>query len=96
LKIVIYRLAQEAMNNVAKHSKADLIRLSFRKSSNGIEFAIQDNGQGFNPEKTIALESTGRGLGLSSMGERVKFSGGSFGMESSMGKGTVIRAYWPI
>ena len=95
LKVVIYRLTQEAMNNIAKHSKAGLVCLSFRKANGRIEIAIQDNGCGFNPQEAIALESTKRGLGLTSMMERVELSGGSFAIESSEGKGTIIRASWP-
>jgi PAS domain S-box-containing protein len=95
LKIVIYRVTQEAMNNIAKHSKANLVRLSCGKMNNRLQLTIQDNGQGFNPEKALAMESTQRGLGLTSMRERVEFSGGSFDIESAEGKGTIIRASWP-
>jgi signal transduction histidine kinase len=96
LKIVIYRVTQEAMNNIAKHSKANSVRLSLRKMDERLELTIQDNGHGFNPEKALALESTTRGLGLSSMGERVKFSEGSFSIDSAEGKGTIIRASWSL
>jgi signal transduction histidine kinase len=51
LKVVAYRLVQEAMNNVAKHSKADLIHLSLRRMENEIELAIKDNGMGFDLEE---------------------------------------------
>jgi signal transduction histidine kinase len=95
LKIVIYRVTQEAMNNIAKHSKANLVRLSYGKMNNRLELTIQDNGQGFNLEKALAMESTKRGLGLTSMRERVELSGGSFEIESAEGKGTIIRASWP-
>jgi signal transduction histidine kinase len=94
LKTVIFRVTQEAMNNIAKHSKADLVRLSLRKLNGRIELTIHDNGQGFSPEKAIALEAKKRGLGLSSMKERVNLSGGSFDIESAEGKGTVIDASW--
>jgi signal transduction histidine kinase len=95
LKTVIFRVTQEAMNNIAKYSKADLARLSLRKLDNRMELAIQDNGQGFNPEKVTGSESGRRGLGLTSMRERVELSGGSFYIESFEGKGTTIRAAWP-
>lgn len=95
LKTVIYRLTQEAMNNIAKHSRADLVRLSLHKANGRMEISIQDNGCGFDPEKTAALKSPGRGLGLLSMRERVEHSGGSFTIESGEGKGTIIRASWP-
>lgn len=96
LKIVIYRVTQEAMNNVAKHSKADFVRLSFGKEHNRLALTIQDNGYGFTPEKALGAESTRRGLGLSSMRERVEFSRGSFAIESAEGKGTTVRASWPV
>jgi signal transduction histidine kinase len=83
------------MNNIAKHSKADLVRLRLRKIDGTIELILQDNGQGFNPEKVLNSESTGRGLGLRSMRERTEFSGGSFAIQSAEGKGTSIRASWP-
>jgi PAS domain S-box-containing protein len=96
LKIVAYRITQEAMNNIAKHSKADRVRLSIRKVNRRMELTIQDNGQGFNPKKALALESTRGGLGFSSMRERVNLSGGSLDIESAEGKGTIIRASWPL
>ena len=96
LKIVIYRVAQEAMNNIAKHSKANLVRLSLRKMDGKIEVTIQDNGHGFDLEKTLSQESTRRGLGLLSMKERTDLSGGSFDIESVEGQGTTICASWSL
>lgn len=84
------------MNNVAKHSKANGVRLSLKKNDNTLELAIQDNGHGFEPEKALSLESSKRGLGLVSMGERARLSGGSFAIESTKGAGTTVRAWWPI
>jgi signal transduction histidine kinase len=95
LKIVVFRVTQEAMNNIAKHSKADLVHFRLRKNDGRMELILQDNGQGFNLEKVLSLESTGRGLGLRSMRERTDLSGGSFAIESAEGKGTIIRASWP-
>lgn len=96
LKTVIYRVLQEAMNNIAKHSKADRINLLLRKMDGAIELGIQDNGEGFDPEKALARVGTNRGLGLSSMRERAELSGGSFSIESGKGRGTVIRATWLV
>jgi len=90
LKIVIYRVLQEALNNVAKHSRADRVFLSLKTSSEGIELAVEDKGDGFDPD------NCGAGLGLGSMRERVELSGGRFFMESTGGKGTVVRAAWPL
>jgi signal transduction histidine kinase len=96
LKTVIYRISQEALNNIAKHSKADLVTLSLRKPGSPIELTIQDNGQGFNVENIFSMESYKRGLGLSSMRERTELSGGTFTIESIQGKGTTIHASWQI
>jgi len=90
LKAVIYRILQEAMNNIAKHSRADLVRLSLKKKDDMIELVIEDNGIGFD------MESVRKGLGLGSMRERAELSGGSFVVESTRGRGTVIRASWPM
>ena len=96
LKIVIYRVLQEALNNIAKHSKADRINLLLRKMDGAIELGIQDNGLGFDLLEAQSRIGTGRGLGLDSMRERAELSGGSFSIESSKGAGTVIRATWPL
>jgi PAS domain S-box-containing protein len=95
VKIVIYRIAQEALNNIAKHSKADLVHFSLRKIDK-IELLIRDNGQGFKLDEKLSLDGSRRGIGLSSMKERTELSGGSFEIESSVGKGTIVRATWPI
>jgi PAS domain S-box-containing protein len=90
LKTSIYRVSQEAMTNIAKHSKASRVHLSLQKIENRIELTIQDNGQGFH------LNCTAGGFGLSIMRERTELSGGRYTIESGEGKGTVIRASWPI
>ena len=96
LKMVIYRIMQEALNNISKHGQADLIHLAFRKSGGGLELSIQDNGQGFDLAEVLSAEGSKQGLGLSSMRERADHSGGSLLIESAKGKGTLIRAVWPI
>jgi len=96
LKTVIYRIMQEALNNIAKHSGADLVHLSLRKTDDKIELAIRDNGMGFDIEENLSVERSMRGLGLTSMRERAELSGGSFTIESIKGKGTTIRATWPL
>ena len=96
LRTVIFRVLQEGLNNIAKHSMARMVLLSLRKTDQAIELVIQDNGQGFDLSKAQAPDSTTHGLGLESMRERTELSGGSFQIESTVGKGTMIRARWPI
>jgi signal transduction histidine kinase len=90
LKTTIFRVSQEAMNNVAKHSKATVVNLTLQKGNGGIELAIRDNGQGFD------LPTAKRGLGLSTMRERTELSGGTCSIESFKGAGTTIRCIWPL
>ncbi len=94
IKIVIYRITQEAFNNIAKHSKADLIDFSLRKTDR-IDLLIRDNGQGFDPGKKLSLAGS-TGIGLSSMRERAELSGGCLAVESAVGKGTSIHVTWPL
>jgi len=85
----IFRVSQEAMNNIAKHSKATVVTFSLREENDRIGLTIHDNGQGFD------LDTVTRGLGLSTMRERAELSGGTFDLESATGKGTLIRVSWP-
>ncbi|NIS62551.1 MAG: hypothetical protein GTO13_18160, partial [Proteobacteria bacterium] len=94
LKTIIYRVMQEALSNIAKHSGADLVRLSLRRADGVIELAIEDNGLGFDLEGVLSVESSKRGIGVSSMKERIELSDGSFAIESAIGAGTIIRASW--
>jgi PAS domain S-box-containing protein len=96
LKIVAFRVIQEAMNNVAKHSQASHVRLRLRKLEGRMELIIQDSGRGFKVGKGPSQDPAARGLGLLSMRERTELSGGSFAIESAEGKGTIIRASWPL
>jgi signal transduction histidine kinase len=95
LKTVIYRISQEALNNISKHSKADFVHFGLRKTAR-IELFIQDNGRGFDLKEKLSLNSSKGGLGLGSMRERAELSGGSFAIESAVGKGTTIRVLWPL
>ncbi len=94
LKIVLYRILQEAMNNVTKHSSADVVRLSLRKTGDAIELVIDDNGEGFDLNEVLSAEKAPRGFGISSMRRRVELSGGALSVESAKGKGTTVRATW--
>jgi signal transduction histidine kinase len=95
LKIVIYKLLLEALNNIVKHSGANLVRLSLRRTEGNLEMSVKDNGHGFNLKEILSRESHASGLGLASMKERVEVFGGSFEIWSNKGKGTTILASWP-
>ncbi len=95
LKTVIFRISQEALNNIAKHSKANAVHLSLVKSGTGIELIVWDNGQGFDLN-TIRPDGPGKGLGLVGMRERAELSGGAFTIESIAGEGTTICVSWSL
>jgi len=96
LKIVIYRILQEAFGNAARHSRADLVTISLAKTNGKMMLALQDNGRGFDLEDVLSADSAKRGFGLTSMKERTELSGGSFAIESSVGEGTTIRSTWKV
>jgi signal transduction histidine kinase len=96
LKVAIYRISQEALNNVTKHSKADRVTLCLKKAGDRLELCINDNGQGFELRDISAKFGTPEGMGLTSMKERTEFSGGSFAVSSAKGAGTSIRATWKV
>jgi signal transduction histidine kinase len=95
LKIVIFRVLQEAFNNIAKHSRATKILVALGKINQHIEFSVRDNGVGFDVKEKLQPGQDSRGLGLESMLERVELSGGTFKIESAQ-KGTVLNAKWPL
>ena len=91
LKIVIYRVIQEALNNAAMHSKGDAIYIRLKKTGNYLEAEVEDNGCGFDFQEVSNRGDNMIGYGLKSMRERVEIIGGSFSLYSLPGTGTCIR-----
>lgn len=96
LKIVIYRIIQEAFNNIAKHSGADLATIFLEKAAQRLNLNITDNGAGFDVDAVSPRNASRPGLGLSSMKERAELSGGRFEVHSVPGQGTNVRCAWPV
>jgi len=95
LKILIYRILQEALNNIAKHSQADRVKVKLRPVKNNIELVIEDNGQGFDLAEVQKMDSQKRGVGLESIKERTLIFGGSLDIDSAPEEGATIRVSWP-
>ncbi len=95
LKLVIFRIVQEALNNAGKHSSAEQVSISLQKKGGALVLHIEDNGDGFDLDKAPRVEAFNKGLGLSSMRERVQYSGGRLLIKSAPGQGTRIEARWP-
>ena len=96
LKIVVCRVIQEALNNIAKHAQTVAVTVTFLKTTDGLELLIEDNGQGFDIEQVLSEEYQAGGMGLSGMKDRTELSGGAFEVLSKNEKGTTIRALWSI
>jgi len=94
LKITIYRISQEALNNAVKHSGAENVSLSLNHEKNKIQLMISDDGCGFDMEEARMPESSTDSVGLSGMKERCELSGGSFSIDSRKGEGTAVCASW--
>ncbi|MCF8036907.1 MAG: PAS domain S-box protein [Desulfobacteraceae bacterium] len=95
LKIVIFRILQEAMNNAAKHGQPDTIRLSLEKTGDRIELIVSDNGAGFDPETRFDALDSMSGHGIQGMRERANVCGGEFEIDSRPGAGTRVRVSFP-
>jgi signal transduction histidine kinase len=94
-RTVLYRVAQEALSNVAKHAHATLVEMSLLKLGGAAWMEIHDNGRSFQVERALFAKRTKR-LGLLGMRERVEMVGGTFTVASSPGTGTTVRAQVPF
>jgi len=94
-RIVLYRVAQSSLTNVAKHAKATEARVSLRKVKGAVRMEIHDNGKSFDLERVLFAKRHKR-LGLLGSRERVEMVGGIFNVDSSPGTGTTISAEIPV
>lgn len=94
VKVAIYRVVQEGLNNIGKHANAKHVRVALVAEETGLSLEISDDGEGFDPT-AVAKRNERRGMGLASMRERVEYTGGRFSLRSGRHQGTTIRATWP-
>ena len=95
LKITIYRVLQEGLNNIAKHSGAKWALVALSNLDGAIHLIIKDKGKGFDFRQYKESRSESASMGIMGMRERTRLSGGTFSIDANEGKGTVIRASWP-
>jgi PAS domain S-box-containing protein len=96
-QILLFRIAQEALNNIRKHAHASNVAIKLEGGENGVVMTITDDGQGFKaPDKIEGMVSAGR-LGLMGMHERARLLNGALRIKSAPGKGTeiTVRLPWP-
>jgi signal transduction histidine kinase len=94
-RAVLFRVAQEALTNVARHAKASRVAVSLRKLPHGIGMTIKDDGKSFSVQRLLHSNS-GKHLGLLGMRERLEMVGGTFLIESAPGEGTTVTAQIPL
>ncbi len=95
IELALYRVAQEALSNVAKHSGAEKAALDVDRTATDVTISIRDAGKGFNREVPFVQDDSGIGLGLFGMEERVSLVGGSLRIWSAPERGTEVFAYVP-
>jgi len=87
VETMVYRLAQEALNNVAKHARAQHVDIVLDRNADHVSLIVEDDGVGFNPSDR---ETLGEGLGLTGMRERAALVGADLQIESIPGRGTTV------
>jgi two-component system sensor histidine kinase DegS len=90
VEVAIFRICQEALNNIKRHSKATGAVITLEFIPGYLKVAIEDDGQGFCPPRKLALLAAGGKLGLIGMQQRIDFLGGTFQIHSRLGKGTSL------
>ena len=95
IKTVLYRVIQEALNNVGKHSRADFAKIELVESEDSIFLKVIDNGCGFDASETNDIDRVPQGYGMRSMKERIEICKGTFRVDSEPGKGTVLSVSIP-
>jgi signal transduction histidine kinase len=92
--VALFRIAQEALTNVAKHADARRVWLRLEADGGQLRFSIRDDGNGFDPATSSQARATR--LGMTTMRERVVAAGGSLEVESAPGKGTTVKVQVPL
>jgi len=94
-RTVLYRIAQEALTNVARHARAGTVSVHIRELPNAINMQIHDDGRSFDVERLLNAKKSKR-MGLLGMRERAEMVGGTFEIESAPGHGTTVTARIPF
>jgi signal transduction histidine kinase len=87
-EVSIYRIVQECVNNVIKHSEASEAWLQIKRTQGGLQIMCTDNGKGFDPK--AAAQASASGFGLTGIAERVHLLGGNFVLQATPGHGAKV------
>lgn len=95
-ELTLYRIVQEALNNVEKHARARHVSIQLTRQDDSVQLTIKDDGIGFDAERHPARRKGAGGLGLLGMRERATSTGGVFKVKSARGAGTEIEVRIPV
>jgi signal transduction histidine kinase len=96
IEIILFRIAQEAISNIARHSQAKQVTVCLRHTQDQVTLTLTDNGCGFDTILAVPTPNHGKGLGLASMRERALLAGGQIAIISTPAMGTVIQVIIPL
>ena len=95
-EIIVYRITQECLTNIAKHAQATHVLVVVKKEDGHLSFRIEDDGKGFDVQEVLDKDAREKGLGLAAMHERARMLGGSLDIWSQEGAGTRITMTIPL
>jgi signal transduction histidine kinase len=96
IEIACFRVAQEALTNILRHSQASVVRVTLEAGENLLRLTIQDDGIGFEPADAYERALQGESLGVLGMRERVELTGGELKIDSTPGRGTTLQACFSL
>jgi signal transduction histidine kinase len=96
METLIYRLVQELLNNVRKHSQARMVTIELKRLPHGVSILVEDDGIGFVPETVLGRLGPHAGIGLAAVREQVQVAGGTFELDSQPGLGTRVAILLPM
>lgn len=96
VEVAVFRLVQEALNNIAKHAQASRVSLAIRRSRSALVVSIEDDGRGFDAQALADARSAPLSFGIAGMRERVQALGGSFSVEAAKGSGCAVLVRIPL
>lgn len=96
IEVTCFRVAQEALTNVAKYARARTIDIALRRQDEEVTLVIQDDGVGFDVPSARRRAQGGESVGLLGMEERVRLAGGNLVISSTPGEGTRLELYFPL
>jgi len=95
-QILIYRIFQESLTNIGKHSECQKASLAIKREERDVTLVVEDDGKGFSVKEVVARYSVEKGLGLAAIDERARMLGGALEISSSQGKGTRLTVTVPV